>query len=63
MVLELGFRLTFVCIQNFELIHDIFPCETFLKPSISSLKQPAYWKKNSNIFQFRVIVLSQTEPE
>ena len=37
MVLELGFRVKFVCIQNFELILNILEHS---KPSISSLKQP-----------------------
>ena len=37
MVLELGFRVKFVCIQNFKLILNILE---HLKPSISSLKQP-----------------------
>ena len=37
MVLELGFRVKFVCIQNFELVLNILEHS---KPSISTLKQP-----------------------
>ena len=37
MVLELGFRVKFVCIQNFELTPNILEHS---KTSISSLKQP-----------------------
>ena len=37
MVLELGYRVKFVCIQNFELILNILEHS---KPSVSNLKQP-----------------------
>ena len=47
-MLELGFRVKFACIQNFELILNILEHS---KPSISSLKQPGSLPigKNSNM--------------
>ena len=70
MVLELGFILKFIWIQNFELILDmldILPTETFLKPSVSSLKQPgmlaaSLWKKtslNRSLVRTTLFVLTQ----